>query len=374
MTAAQSVPEIARALDQAFDAVLMTDAELESPGPRIVYVNAAFERLTGYARDELLGRSPRLFQGPRTDRAMLRELRQALGQGKPFHAETVNYRKDGSSYWVEWDISPVRDEHGRLRAFLSIQRDVTRRKEAEIMLGNTMQALRRSNERLREFGAVIAHDLQQPLGAARGFLDLLLHHKSADLGPAAQWGENARTALDRMADKIRALVEAAQEISSEQDVVSLDDVVATALKDLQEAADSVAAVVEVTPLPAVLGNAAELREVFQNLIGNAIKYRAEDRRLRIRVRAQRVTAGVLVVEVIDNGRGIPPDRLDRVFDHGVRAHSDVVGTGLGLSFVRRAMERANGAVALESVVGEGTIVSLSFPLAAPLAARETGAA
>ncbi len=113
------------AVEQSFDAVVITTAELERPGPEIVYANPAFLSMTGYSLEEVLGESPRLFQGEATSRSTLDRLRAALAVGEPFSARTVIYRKDGTPYDVEWSISPVRDEAGTVTHFVSVQRDIS---------------------------------------------------------------------------------------------------------------------------------------------------------------------------------------------------------------------------------------------------------
>ena len=113
------------AVEHSFDSVVITTADLAQPGPEIVYANPAFQAMTGYSLDELLGKSPRLLQGPATNRATLKRLKEALEAGEPFSARTVNYRKDGNPYDVEWSISPVRGESGTITHFVSVQRDIT---------------------------------------------------------------------------------------------------------------------------------------------------------------------------------------------------------------------------------------------------------
>ncbi len=112
-------------LDASTTPALITDAELDLPGPRILYANPAIEALTGYSPDELVGRTPRLFQGPETERAVLDRLRGCLEGGEPFLGWTTNYRKDGTPFLVEWAILPLRDEEDRVIRFLSLQRDVS---------------------------------------------------------------------------------------------------------------------------------------------------------------------------------------------------------------------------------------------------------
>jgi PAS domain S-box-containing protein len=136
------------AVAQAKEAVLITSARLELPGPEILFVNPAFSEMTGYSRDEILHKTPRILQGPKSDRAMLQRLREALSRGEPFSGETVNYHKDGSEYYVEWDITPIRAAGGEISHFLSIQRNVTRRKLAEMRLQELFRQVEKSRNDL----------------------------------------------------------------------------------------------------------------------------------------------------------------------------------------------------------------------------------
>ncbi|HEV2609970.1 MAG TPA: EAL domain-containing protein [Noviherbaspirillum sp.] len=124
------------------DVVMITEAEpLDEPGPRVVFVNDAFERRTGYRRDEIIGRSPRLLQGPKTARAEIRTMRKALEAKLPVDVEIINYTKDGREFWLENNIVPVTDESGYARHFVGIQRDVTERKMRMLELANTNRSL-----------------------------------------------------------------------------------------------------------------------------------------------------------------------------------------------------------------------------------------
>ena len=115
------------------DLLVITQAHpIDHPyGPRIVYVNEAFERVTGYTRDEVIGNTPRILQGPKTQKAELERMRAALEKGQDVRVEVINYTKDGKEYWLEIDIAPVCDEDGRLTHFVAVQRVITDRKEAE---------------------------------------------------------------------------------------------------------------------------------------------------------------------------------------------------------------------------------------------------
>ena len=132
------------AMEQAEEAMLITEAEpLDEPGPRITYVNSAFEKMTGYTEAEILGKTPRVLQGPKTDRDVLDSLRVALEAGESWRGETTNYRKDGTPFLVQWNVAPVRDEGGDIEYWVSVQRDVTEERERE-------ETLRRQNHLLEQ--------------------------------------------------------------------------------------------------------------------------------------------------------------------------------------------------------------------------------
>lgn len=131
------------AVTQANDAIMITDAQLEFPGPRITFVNPAVTKMTGYSPEELLGNNPRLLQGQKTDRALLDRLRHALTIGQHFHGRAVNYRKDGSEYLLERHITPVRDQNQAITHYIAIQHDITEQVQAET-------TLRMNEERFRQ--------------------------------------------------------------------------------------------------------------------------------------------------------------------------------------------------------------------------------
>jgi PAS domain S-box-containing protein len=108
-------------LEAMTESVLVTTTELDRPGPLIVYVNPAFERMTGWPRDEVLGQSPRILQGPKTDHGIFRDLRERLDRGEAWLGQTINYRKDGSEFVMEWSIVPIRNARGRRKWFQQVE-------------------------------------------------------------------------------------------------------------------------------------------------------------------------------------------------------------------------------------------------------------
>lgn len=117
-----------------YDSIIITELSLEKPGPRIVYVNDGFCEMTGYSKEEVIGKTPRILQGPKTDRDMLDKLKRRLKEGQSFFGQAINYRKDGSEFVNQWDIHPLTDKEGNVTHWVSYQHDITERKRVEEQL------------------------------------------------------------------------------------------------------------------------------------------------------------------------------------------------------------------------------------------------
>jgi PAS domain S-box-containing protein len=155
------------AVEATGEAIVITSADIDEPGPRIEYANPAFTRMTGYEAHEVVGRSPRLLQGPGTGRAALDSLRASLEAGEPAHGEALNYHKDGTTYMVEWLITPVRDADGRITRWVSAQREVTERHAAEDRQSLLVRELHhRVKNTLATVQAVLNASLRSSLGLA----------------------------------------------------------------------------------------------------------------------------------------------------------------------------------------------------------------
>lgn len=168
----------------ANDAVLIAEAEpINEPGPRIIYVNQAFSQMTGYSLDEVRGKTPRILQGPKTDRATLNQIHAALNAWQPIRAEVVNYTKTGNHFWVELNIAPVADETGYITHWISIQRNITERKQHE-------EALRQSEQRFRFLAEAVPQQVwtAQPDGGLDYVSQSVLDYFTCTLEQIQGWG------------------------------------------------------------------------------------------------------------------------------------------------------------------------------------------
>jgi PAS domain S-box-containing protein len=156
------------------ESVLVTDVDLEIPGPTVVFTNPAFERMTGWTHDEILGQSPRLLQGAATDLTAFSGLKEKLRNGEQWNGMATNYRKDGSKFIMEWSIAPVRNLDAVITNFIAVQRDVTARVEAENILQKAQEAvisgLKQRQEIRETFGRFVPNEIADQALANRGAL------------------------------------------------------------------------------------------------------------------------------------------------------------------------------------------------------------
>ena len=164
----------AAVLQTAAESIIVTTTELVSPGPRIVYANQAFERMTGWTAAEIIGQSPRVLQGEKTDRAIFANMAPLIRSGHCWQGQTVNYRKDGSEFMMEWSINPLVDAAGLLTHYVAVQRDVTARVKTEERIREAQRARQEADRKkfnlARYFSprtVEVLADRNQPLGKVR---------------------------------------------------------------------------------------------------------------------------------------------------------------------------------------------------------------
>jgi PAS domain S-box-containing protein len=330
---------------------------------RIVLVNPAALQLFGAASaDQLLGKSPfDIFH--RDCHTIMRErISQVLaGQRVPVLEEKI-VRLDGVVVDVEVVATPVMDQGER--AIQVLLRDITRRKQARAALQKTTEDLTRSNRDLEQFAYVASHDLQEPLRAVGGYVKLLQLRFPDKLDAKAQgYIAGAFEGATRMEQLIRDLL-AFSRVATRGDAflpADLEDALGQALRNLEASLNSAQAIVAHDPLPTLAVDAGQIRQLFQNLVGNAIKFHGEQPP-KIHIAAKRQD-GRWEFSVRDNGIGIEPQYFEKIFQIFQRLHTrkDYPGTGIGLAICKRIVERHGGALWVESQLGHGSTFYFSLP-------------
>ncbi len=348
------------------DSVLITEAEpFDLPGPKIVYVNDAFTKMTGYAPEDVIGKTPRILQGPNSDRETLDKLRKALENWESLNIDLINYKKNGEEFWVNFSVVPVADENGFFTHWVAIERDITRQKKYEQHLNelNTemnqrAQELANSNAELEQFAYIASHDLQEPLRMVTSFLTQLDKKYKDQLDEKAQ--KYIHFAVDgavRMRKILLDLLEYSRVGRNEakQENIMLDnlleEIITLNLTLIQEKD----AQIKWEKLPAIKAGRTHMQQLFQNIITNALKYQNPLIQPYIEIRHKELR-NHWQFEIKDNGIGIEKQFFDKVFVIFQRLHSreEYSGTGIGLAICKKIVERYHGKIWIESEIGKGT--------------------
>ncbi|MDB5744725.1 MAG: sensor signal transduction histidine kinase [Polaromonas sp.] len=358
------------AVSRLNDIVVITDAEvLGGAGPRIVFVNDAFERHTGYSREDALGRTFDLLWGPDTQGAELDRIRAAMQRWQSVRAEIVVYTKAGQTRWLETDIAPIADESGRFTHWVAVKRDISERRQQqqEILTLNTelegrvllrTDQLATANRELQSFAYSVSHDLRSPLNTVHAFSQLLLKTDGDRLSEkGAHYLHRIGAGVKQMGDLIEGLLTLAQvsreQLKSEQ--VDLSAIVRAIEQDYRAREPERQAELFVQDGLNAHGDSRLLAAVFHNLLGNAWKFTSKVALARIEVGAVSPAEGDTVYFVRDNGVGFDMAFAPKLFGTFERLHSpeDFSGAGIGLAMVKRIIERHEGRVWAESTLNEG---------------------
>lgn len=342
--------------------------------------NRGAEAIFGYKAEEMIGRPISVLGAPGHEGEMDVILKRIRSGETIDHFQTVRRTKDGRLIHVSLTVSPLYDALGRIIGASKIARDITESVLASERLAQLNRELRasvaelaRSNDDLERFAFVASHDLQEPLRMitvfsqllVKRYADVLDDQVSAYVDNIVQGSERMR---DLLADLLAYTALGSKPVESGEPV-DLNELLESVLHDLKIAIEDSAAVIESDRLPTLHVHRAHFAPLFQNLVGNAIKYRsAAPPRIRISFGEE---AGALRFAVSDNGIGIEPEYHQKIFVAFKRLHGRTIpGTGIGLAICQRVVERYGGRIWVESQSGQGS--TFAFTLPATLRAEETG--
>jgi PAS domain S-box-containing protein len=342
-------------LEAAPDAMVVVNGAGE-----IVLLNLQAEKQFGYHRDELVGQPvTNIIPVGFAERIIADDLRSAadaLAQQIGTGLELVALRKDGTEFPIELMLSPLEGSEGIL--VTAAIRDISARKAAEASLLQKVDELARSNEELGQFAYIASHDLQEPLRMVASYTQLLSRRYTGRLdADADEFIAFAVDGASRMQRLIEDLLAYSRVGTRGIDLVctSSEDAFGRALVNLRGSIEESGAKVTHDPLPEVLADEHQLVQLFQNLVGNAIKYRRAGVP-RVHVSAVRNANGNWRYAVKDNGIGIDPQYFERIFGMFQRLHKrdEFAGTGIGLAICKKIVERHGGTISVESQPGHGS--------------------
>lgn len=321
---------------------------------RFTDLNKAGEEYLQANKEEVLGLHYE-YVLPSSETAKVAVVFNKALQGKSMHYETSIVRKSGERLVLSISNIPM-VEDGRVSGVFGIARDITDVKQ-------TYNELEQANDELQSFAAVASHDLQEPLRKIVRFGELLQQ---------AELVEQERDYLERMVSASRRMQQLIYEIlelarlgkdSMQLKVVDLTSVVKTVIAEYEPKLGAMGAKVEVSLKHDVHADPKLMKRVFENLFTNAIKYARKDRKLKVVLYSQQVSADNIAVYFSDNGIGIEDSHHQSVFKPFKRLHSrsEIPGTGMGLAIIKKIMDLHRGEVVLNSRIGEGTTIKLTLP-------------
>ena len=374
---------LVKALAATKSPVTITDNRL--PDNPIVYCNAAFLDLTGYTKNEVLGRNCRFLQGKNTDQAEIKSLKESMQNKKDSHVVIRNYTKDGRAFWNDLQVSPVYNEKAELTHFIGLQSDVTLKIEQErakarakkLELKNEMlriehEQLKKLNEAKNDFISVASHQLRTPATAVKQYLGML------EAGIYGQLSEAQITAIktayesnDRQLQVIDKLLQIAR-IDAGKIVLKREDTdISVMIDDIKKEfsyrlIDRQQSIIYTSPNRHVIMSIDKqlLRTVFENVIDNSMKYSLPDTDITITVDDKKDQTDITIA---DEGIGMNQTSIQKLFKKFTRIENSVTreigGTGLGLYWVKKVLDLHGATVHITSVKNHGTTFTMSFPKA-----------
>jgi len=354
------------------DGIVLTDVS-----GTIIGVNEAAARMHGYSdKDDMIGRpGVELVAESDRDRVMQASIKQFKGENPSEISETHTLvRADGTEFESESSRSVLRDSDGRVVGFIAAERDVTERKRMQEKLQKALEELKRSNTELQQFAYVASHDLQEPLRMVTSYLTLLARRYKGKLEQDAdEFIEYAVDGAERMQGLIEALLlySRVNTRGRPPEPTDCEEVLKQTLNNLQVAVEEKGAAVTHDPLPGITADGIQMVQLFQNLIGNAIKFQEEGRQPQVHISAEDAGDDWLF-SFRDNGIGIDPQSSERIFTIFQRLHArgTYPGTGIGLSVCKRIVERHGGRIWVESEPGKGATFKFTLPKTPPVREQE----
>lgn len=338
----------------------------------ITYVNKKFCAISKYAQQELLGQSHRIINSGYHDKKFFIDMWQTIASGQTWEGQIRNRAKDGSFYWVNTTIVPFMDENGNPEQYVAVRYEITEQKLAEEKLKVNAKKLEISNQELQDFASVAAHDLQEPLRKILSFSDRLKAKAKDELSSESlDYLERIYSSTQRMRILINDLLTYSRVTTKAQpfSLIDLNQVLLDVMSDLELHLEQTDGKIESDKLPSIEADPTQMRQLFQNLLSNALKFIPNDRKPLIRIEASVLNVLALKqpvcrITITDNGIGFEEKYLDRIFTIFQRLHGrqEYEGTGIGLAICRKITDRHGGLLTATSRPGEGSSFIITLPL------------
>lgn len=356
--------KLTAAVNQSPSIIVMTDVI-----GNVEYVNPRFTEVTGYSLDQVKNKNPRILKSGEMTDEEYSELWSTITSGKIWKGEFLNRKKNGELYWEGATVGPVFDENKNITNFLKLSQDITDKKQLVKELLKEKEALEASNKELEQFAYIASHDLQEPLRIISSFAQLLdLKHTHRLNDEAKEYISYIINGAKKMQNLVRGLLEYSRITSrtKPKTTINLSVPLKDAVYNLNLTIQETGTEIKFRDLPDVKVEPDQIAHIFQNLIGNAIKFKKENEKCIIEIDSEKdITKNEWIISVKDNGIGIDPKDFDKIFVIFKRLASAAKkqGDGIGLALCKRIIDRQGGRIWVESEgIGKGTTFKFSLPV------------
>lgn len=352
-------------ITQSRDSILITEADShDGKIPKIVYVNPSFSKMSGYQSEEIVGKSPNIFKGPKSDSSELRKLIKAIKNKEECSIETISYTKNKEEYWVRYSMIPIFNAENEVSHWISIQRDTTEEKKLEKEKEHLIRELTQNNKDLKQFSYITSHNLRSPLSNLTGLLNLIedIPIENEELKEILNGFNKSTHLLNETINDLVKVIIIKDNPSIQKEEVLLNEVFENVFNQLSFQIELHKPIIKLNfeKVTVLNINKAYLESILLNLLTNSIKYRSKDRKLKITISANQ-TEDSIILTFKDNGIGIDLERnRDKVFGLYQRFHNYPDSKGLGLYLVKSQVETMGGTISIDSEVNKGTSFTLIF--------------
>ncbi|MBP4138502.1 PAS domain-containing sensor histidine kinase [Flavobacterium geliluteum] len=352
-------------ITQSKDSILITEANSEKGKiPKIVYINPAFSQMSGYQSNEIIGKSPNIFRGPKSDSSELKKLLKAIKNEEEFYIETISYTKQKKEYWVRFSMIPIFNSDTKISHWISIQRDITDEKKLETEKEHLIRELTQNNKDLKQFSYITSHNLRAPLSNLIGLLNLIedIPVENPELDEILSGFSKSTHLLNETINDLVKVIIIKDNPSMQKEEVSLKEVFENVLSQLAFQIELHKPIIKLKfdQTPSLHINKAYIDSILLNLLTNSIKYKSENRKLKITITAEQIDHKAILT-FKDNGIGIDLERnRDKVFGLYQRFHNYPDSKGLGLYLVKSQVETMGGTISIDSEVNKGTTFTITF--------------
>lgn len=364
-------------ITNATDAVAVTEIDPnDAHNHKIIFVNESYTKMTGYAKEEVIGKSPSILQGPKTNKTELARVAECIKNHQPCEFEVINYKKNGEEFWSSISISPITDRYKNYTHWIAIKRDVTEHKKIEQELIKAKEKAESGSKAKSEFLANMSHEIRTPLNSVIGFSDLLHKTKLDDI--QRQYVSAVFNSANSLLDIINEILDFSKieagklEIENEKtDIFELGYQVADVISYQAYKKDLELLLNIALDVPRFIWtDAVRIRQVLINLLGNAVKFTATGEvELKIEILQKDVDGkSIFRFSVRDTGIGINPENQQKIFEAFSQEDASINrkfgGTGLGLAISRRLISLMGSELKLESTPQVGSTFYFDLKLRA----------